>query len=163
MRRMRSRPFTLQSLELKLPPPAVALVLALLMWGVARLTAPLPLSPVLRGTGGLLLFGAGLAVRVLAQASFVRAKTTISPLDPLHSAALVVSGVYRLSRNPMYLGRVLQLAGWAVWLASGPAALLVPVYPLVVTRLQVIPEERALQARFGEAYSAYCTRVPRWW
>ncbi|MED5617637.1 methyltransferase family protein [Ideonella sp. BN130291] len=118
----------MSALELKVPPPVVALVLALLMWVVAAVTPNLALPAVYRVAGALALFVAGFAVRAIAQLSLVRARTTINPLNPSGSSALVSGGIYRYTRNPMYLGRLLQLAGWAVFLSNALAALLVPVY-----------------------------------
>jgi protein-S-isoprenylcysteine O-methyltransferase Ste14 len=74
----------------------------------------------------------------------------------------VSGGIYRFTRNPMYLGRLLQLAGWAVFLSNALAALLLPVYVLYINRFQVQPEERALLERFGSEYAAYQQRVRRW-
>ena len=75
---------------------------------------------------------------------------------------MVTNGIYGFTRNPMYLGLALILLGLAVFLAS-PWALLGPVgFVAFITRFQIRPEERALQARFGAAYTAYCARVRRW-
>ncbi|MED5618902.1 methyltransferase family protein [Ideonella sp. BN130291] len=152
----------MSALELKVPPPVVALVIALFMWVVAAVTPNLALPAVYRVAGTLALFVAGFAVRAIAQLSFVRARTTINPLSPSGSSALVSAGIYRYTRNPMYLGRLLQLAGWAVFLSNALAALLVPVYVLYINRFQVRPEERALLERFGSQYAAYQQKVPRW-
>jgi protein-S-isoprenylcysteine O-methyltransferase Ste14 len=94
--------------------------------------------------------------------SFRRAKTTVNPLKPETSAALVSTGVYSHTRNPMYLGMVLALFAWAVYLSSiwslvGPA-----FFVLYITRFQIIPEERALDRLFGAPFAAYKTRVRRW-
>ena len=152
----------MNALELKVPPPVVALVVALLMWGCASLTPSADVPLVWRVSFGLALFAAGLALRLAAQWSFVQAGTTVNPLDPSRSSAFVSRGVYRFSRNPMYLGRVLQLLGWAAFLANPAAVLLVPLYVLYVTRFQIVPEERALSAQFGGEYARYIQTVRRW-
>ena len=102
-------------LELKVPPPIVALVLALLMWLKASL-----------------------------------------------ASSLVIRGVYRYTRNPMYVGLLLTLLAWAVFLANPLAALWVVVYVLYITRFQIIPEERVLASLFAAEYEAYKGRVRRW-
>ena len=132
------------------------------MWAVAAATPALPLPTVHRIAGALALVLAGFSVRATAQLSFLRARTTINPISPSNTSALVSGGIYRFTRNPMYLGRLLQLAGWAVFLSNALAALLLPVYVLYINRFQVQPEERALLERFGSEYAAYQRRVRRW-
>ena len=75
---------------------------------------------------------------------------------------MVSSGIYGRTRNPMYLGFLLALAGWAAWLANGAALLVLPVFVLLMNRLQIAPEERALGAHFGAEYQGYRARVRRW-
>jgi protein-S-isoprenylcysteine O-methyltransferase Ste14 len=108
------------------------------------------------------LGAAGLVLDAAALAAFVRARTTVNPLRPEKSSALVRSGAYRLSRNPMYLGLALLLAGWAIWLANALALALLPAFVAWLDRFQIRPEERALAARFGAEYEAYRARVRRW-
>ena len=105
------------------------------------------------------------ALEVLGAAgvlAFLRARTTIHPHRPAHASALVTTGLYRYSRNPMYLALLLVLAGWAVALANGLAFLLLPGFVLSLDRLQIRPEERILRAKFGAAYEAYARSVRRW-
>lgn len=151
------------SLELKIPPPLVAVVVAGAMYAAATLHAPawaLPLS--VRVVVALGLAGVGVAFDLAGMLSFRKAKTTINPLTPQRSSAVVTHGVYRFTRNPMYVGLVLILLGLAVYLAS-PWALLGPLaFGAFITRFQIQPEERALTARFGTAYTDYCARVRRW-
>ena len=75
---------------------------------------------------------------------------------------MVTWGVYALSRNPMYLGGLIMLLGWAVFLSNALAFLLLPGYVLYINRFQIAPEERALTALFGQQYAAYQVRVRRW-
>ncbi|WP_245960776.1 methyltransferase family protein [Wenzhouxiangella sediminis] len=132
------------------------------MWGVARMTIGLDPAPWLRiGLAALLLItGAWLAVAGVIE--FRRASTTVNPMAPGDSSTVVDSGVYRYTRNPMYLGFVFVLLAWAVWLAApwtllGPAA-----FVAWMNRFQILPEERALVDRFGDDYRAYRERVRRW-
>ncbi len=149
-------------LELKVPPPGVALLAGLLMWGVARL-GPLLAMPegMRRGIAGVLMaMGIGIAVSALAQ--FWRARTTVHPEKPEKTSALVTTGIFRLTRNPMYVGLASVLLGWAVWLRA-PWALLGPaLFMLYIQRFQMVPEERVLAGKFGERYASYCQRVRRW-
>ncbi len=152
----------MKALELKLPPPLVAALAALLMWVVARQGPLLELAFPMRLSLAILVALAGLAVAVAGVMSFHRVETTVNPLTPEKSSALVSSGIYRISRNPMYLGLLLVLLGWALWL-SAPWALVGPVlFVAWITRFQIIPEERALLARFGPEFEIYCRRVRRW-
>lgn len=90
------------------------------------------------------------------------ARTTVHPLRPDAATALVTNGIYRFTRNPMYLGLLLALFGWALLLGQPAALLLAVAYVPVMNRLQIIPEEHALRARFGAAFHDYQARVRRW-
>jgi protein-S-isoprenylcysteine O-methyltransferase Ste14 len=104
----------------------------------------------------------GIAVALLGAAEFRKAKTTLNAFKPEASSSLVVTGIYRHSRNPMYLGVVCVLLAWAVYLAA-PFALLGPVlFVLFITRFQIVPEERALSAKFGPEFTRYAREVRRW-
>jgi protein-S-isoprenylcysteine O-methyltransferase Ste14 len=150
------------SLELKVPPPALALLLALLMWLVSSLVAPVEVPFGLRVGAAVALALIGLGFSVAGVAAFKRARTTIDPTKPSTASALVSGGVYRITRNPMYLGLFLLLLAWAVFLSNPLALLLVPVFVLYINRFQINPEERALSSLFGGEYAAYKKRVRRW-
>lgn len=151
------------ALELKIPPPLVGAVVAGGMYAAASFVPPvLHLPPGMRVFAALALAAVGACLDLAGLLAFRKARTTVNPLAPQRSTAMVTNGVYGLTRNPMYVGLALILLGWAVYLAS-PWALLGPVgFVAFITRFQIGPEERALQARFGAAYSAYCARVRRW-
>ena len=102
---------------------------------------------------------------VLAIAAFVglwRARTTINPLKPERASKLVTNGVYAISRNPIYLSLLLLLIAYAVHLWSLPAAIGPVFYVAYVTRFQIVPEERALEAKFGVAFTDYKRKVRQW-
>lgn len=149
-------------LELKIPPPLVGLLCALAMWWLARLAPGGAAAPFVRELATALLVAAGLAFDLLGLLGFRAQRTTISPLSPQRSSALVTGGVYRVTRNPMYVGMAALLLAWAAWLWT-PLALLGPLaFVLYITRFQIQPEERMLQRLFGEAYTHYTRRVRRW-
>lgn len=155
-------PGMMQWLELKVPPPVVALLVALAMWGIARAIpwyeAPAPV----RVPVAIALAVAGGAFDLAGLIAFRRAKTTINPMKPGSTSSFVSAGVYRVTRNPMYVGLVFILCGWAAYLWS-PWALPGPlVFAGYVNRFQIVPEERVLLALFGAEYSAYKTKVRRW-
>ena len=150
------------SLELKVPPVPIAAVFAAAMFGVSLL-APAA-TVVIPGCNvvavGLALLGS--AVALAGVFAFRSARTTVNPLDPSAASALVSSGVYRLSRNPMYLGFLLALAGWAVYLSNALAALFLPAFVAYMNRFQIEPEERAMLAKFGPEFTRYMAAVRRW-
>lgn len=149
-------------LELKIPPVALALSMAALMWVAARL-APgcgfeIPATPALAAA----LMVAGVGVAVAGVVSFRRAKTTVNPLAPATASSLVVTGIYRRTRNPMYLGILLTLLGAGVWLGNALSLAVAAAFVPLMNRLQIGPEEKALAALFGAEFAAYRGRVRRW-
>jgi protein-S-isoprenylcysteine O-methyltransferase Ste14 len=152
----------MRPLELKVPPPIVALLLGAAMWAGARKAPALPVSPALRWALAGLLGTLGIVIAGLGSLAFRRARTTTNPMKPATASSVVTGGVYRHTRNPMYLGIAAVLLGWAAFLAV-PWAFLGPVlFIAFITRFQIIPEERALAAKFGGEYTEYQERVRRW-
>ena len=150
------------NLEHRIPPPLVGLVIAAAMWAVAALPPALAVAPGPRQVLVGLLVVAGLAFDLCGFIAFRRLRTTVNPLRPENASALVTGGVYRFTRNPMYVGMALLLTAWAVQLSS-PWAFVGPVaFILYINRFQIVPEERALRELFGEAWAAYAARVRRW-
>lgn len=150
----------MSTLELKVPPPVLALAGAGLMWLVARKAALAPFSPV-PGLAAALA-AAGAAIFVAAGIQFLVRRTSIDPRHPDRASTLLTGGLYRFSRNPIYLADALLLAAWGAWLADALAFAVLPAFAAWIVRFQVVPEERALQARFGAQYEAYRSRVRRW-
>jgi protein-S-isoprenylcysteine O-methyltransferase Ste14 len=148
--------------KLLVPPPIVALVCALAMWGIAAALPALawtfPLQvPLAAGVAAI-----GLALDLVAVFAFRRAKTTVTPLAPQKASSLVVGGLYRYTRNPMYLGMALILTGLAIWLGSPVNLAVLAAFVAYITRFQIRPEEALLEERFGEAFREYAARVRRW-
>lgn len=148
--------------ELKLPPPAIALTTGLLMWLAADLAPTLAAEFPLKREIGIALLCAGLFFDIAGFLAFRKARTTINPLQPANTSAMVTNGIYRVSRNPMYLGLLLNLSGWAVYLAHPLALLGLPLFAVTITRFQIAPEERVLGEKFGAEYAAYKNAVRRW-
>jgi len=103
-----------------------------------------------------------MAIGSAGMVSFWRAKTTMNPTKADAVSSLVTGGVFRFTRNPMYLSLLLYLLAWAVYLSSWLALLLLPAFVLYINRFQIRPEERALSSLFGSEYAAYKGRVRRW-
>lgn len=149
-------------LELRIPPPIVALTIAGGMWLVARSAPALQLPHVVRLVTAVALALLGAAVALAGVLSFRRARTTVNPLKPETSAALVTGGVYAFTRNPMYLGMLLALVGWAAYLSSVWSLLGPALFALYIARFQIVPEERVLDRLFGASFAEYRRRVRRW-
>lgn len=117
-------------------------------------------------TGNLLtaalpaLLGAALGVAGIK--AFVHAKTTADPRRPHQTSTLVTSGIYRYTRNPMYLGLLLILTSWGLYLGNLLSGLFLVVFIAYMTRYQIIPEERLLQEKFGDKFRNYRAAVRRW-
>jgi protein-S-isoprenylcysteine O-methyltransferase Ste14 len=152
----------MKSLELKIPPPAIAVVVAAAMWALSRLTPLFHMPTGVRLLSALAVALLGIGFSVAGVISFRRAKTTLNPTKPQLTSSLVSSGIYIVTRNPMYVGLLVVLIALAIFLSS-PGTLLGPAaYFVYIGRFQIAPEERALTALFGAEYTAYLSRVRRW-
>ncbi len=150
----------LAALELRVPP--LLLVFALL-GGVLWIERPwTQVSPVWQVAVATLLAASGIVACAAGVVAFRRARTTVDPLHPDRASRLVVVGIYRLTRNPMYLGFALLLAGVAAWSGGWLGWAALALFVGWIDRLQIVPEERALRARFGGGFDDYCRRVRRW-
>ena len=94
--------------------------------------------------------------------SFIKADTTVNPIEPEKADSLVDTGVYRISRNPMYLALALALIALSVYLQSLWSLPVVLLFMIYMTRFQIFPEERAMIKLFGEEYIEYMKNVRRW-
>src|SRR5947207_14744461 len=131
-------------LELKVPPPIVALVLALLMWLTPAVAGLVQTPYPARVLCAVVLVCAGQGISIAGMVAFRRAKTTVNPVKASLASSLVIRGVYRYTRNPMYVGLLLTLLAWAVFLANPLAVLWVVVYVLYITPVEVMPRDSVL-------------------
>lgn len=152
----------MQTLELKIPPVVLVALFAFAMCVLAQVLSSLFVPAVWVKGLAVVFIGSGAWVALLGVLAFRRAKTTVDPRVPQQSVSLVVSGIYRYSRNPMYLGFLLWLIGLACYLLNIAAFALLPLFVWYMNRFQIKPEERFLQQKFGAEYQAYCERVRRW-
>jgi len=152
----------MDALKLKIPPPVIALLCLGMIWLIARV-AP-GFSFVFRSSRMLAGYFAivGLLISLSAVVGFRRAGTTVLPHKPERASALVTSGIYRFTRNPMYLGLGFLLLAWAIFLSNALAFVVVPMFILYMNVFQIGPEEAALANVFGQDYLHYKTRVRRW-
>jgi protein-S-isoprenylcysteine O-methyltransferase Ste14 len=150
------------SLELRIPPLLVVAAAAVLMWVFARwFTAArvdIFAAGIVAATSALI----GVALGAAGLIEFRRAQTTVNPMDPSSTSTLVTSGVYRFTRNPMYLGFALVLLAWSVFLSNAAMLLVVAGFIFYLTHFQIVPEERALERAFGADFRAYRAVVRPW-
>jgi protein-S-isoprenylcysteine O-methyltransferase Ste14 len=149
-------------LETRVPPPVVMLITALLVWDISRTWPEMDLLIPGRRALCWTLAGLGLVVAAAGVLEFRRAQTTLNPMRPANVSSLVTSGIYRFTRNPMYVGDVLILLAVVVFFANPLGIAAVGLFIVWMNVLQIPAEERALRERFGEAYDAYRGRVRKW-
>ena len=149
-------------LDLKVPPLALVFLMAALMWLVTWAIPTIGFKLPARTLVSVSVAVAGMVITGLGVASFRRANTTVNPMKPASSSTLVVSGIYRFTRNPMYLGFLLGLIGWAIYLSNALAFFLLPAFVAYMNRFQIEPEEKVLGVLFGEQFVAYSSQVRRW-
>lgn len=149
-------------LELKIPPLVLAVVTAASMWLAARAMPGYGFVLPARVLLSVIVGAVGAIVAAWGVVDFRRAGTTVNPMKPQSSSSLVVSGIYSKTRNPMYLGVLLILLAWAVFLSHPAAFLFLPAYVLYMNRFQIEPEEKVLASLFGPSFTTYASRVRRW-
>ena len=132
------------------------------MWRLSVVTPALEVPAFIRVAAAVTIALAGGGFSLTGIISFRRAKTTVNPMKPDTTSSLVCSGIYGVTRNPMYVGLLFVLIAWAVFLSSAWTWLGPPAFALYINRFQIAPEERVLSALFPTGYSAYKSRVRRW-
>jgi protein-S-isoprenylcysteine O-methyltransferase Ste14 len=152
----------MKTLELKVPPLPLAVGFAGLMWAIDHWLPMRTDRSMVRTAIAFAVFALAVSIVVTAVVGFRRARTTVDPFHPETASAIVTTGIYRITRNPMYLGFLLALAGWAVFLGNAASALMPLLFIGYMNRFQIAPEERALRTRFGTPYETYMRSVRRW-
>jgi protein-S-isoprenylcysteine O-methyltransferase Ste14 len=153
----------LTQLELKIPPLVIVMVSAGVMYACAETIPheafmPLELRIALASFAGIV----AATVLLTALATFRRHQTTMNPLDPNNTTALVATGIYAYSRNPMYLSMLVALMGWGFFLGQLSVVIGLVLYLGAITRLQIVPEERILECKFGGNYMCFLNSSHRW-
>ncbi len=148
--------------QLKIPPPVYAISIAIIMW---LLNKHFPLAELIQTPWnkiglGIILIAASFDAWSLFL--FLKKKTTANPMKPENTTGIVIKGLYQYSRNPMYLGLLIILFGFGLWLGSLSPFLMLPVFYWVITEMQIKPEERMLEQKFGKEYLDFKNRVRRW-
>jgi len=151
----------LKTLELKIPPAAVFLICIGLIWATDSLL-PLLFDISVNGWPVKLLLVLGTLTAVSGVIQFAVQSTSVNPHNPDRASSLVSSGIYRVSRNPMYLGMLIILLAAVLKIGHPIGLVVLPLYVFYMNRFQIKPEEKAIEEKFGEEYRAYRKTVRRW-
>lgn len=149
-------------LERKIPPLALVIVFSLMMFSLAPYLPVAPITARVSLLFSLTLLSVGVFFVVSGVVEFRRKKTTVDPREPEKTSALVTSGVYKISRNPMYVGFAVCLLALVVCLRSPVLIFGVILFVLYMNRFQIEPEERVMATMFGDEYVRYKAYVRRW-
>ncbi|MBD29329.1 MAG: hypothetical protein CMO38_08780 [Verrucomicrobiaceae bacterium] len=146
-------------METKIPPPIVTLIFISLIIFSNRLIEPFNFE--YQVFVGVLIIIFGLSILISAARVFKKLETTINPMQPSQATKLVISGPFKYTRNPMYLGMSLILIGFGIIFGAKLTICLLVLFVLYITFFQIMPEERAMQENFTD-WKEYSSKVRRW-
>ena len=144
----------------KIPPPIVTLISGLIIF-FSKSLFPEYNSNLINVFSTIFLF-LGLLVFFLAVASFKKYKTTVNPLQPSNASHLVISGIFRFTRNPMYLGMALILLSLSLKFNLLGGLIVTALFIMFITKFQIIPEEDAMLSLFQDEFETYKENTRRW-
>ena len=149
-------------MKLLIPPPVYALIIGVLMWFLNRY---FPIVHFIDSPWNKI----GVAMIVVSAVSdfwsiflFLKKHTTANPMKPENTTGIITKGLYKITRNPMYVGLLIILTGYAIWLGSLTPFFVLPLFYLLITEMQIKPEEEILERKFGQDYLNYKNSVRRW-
>ena len=149
-------------LQLKIPPPVYAIGIGVIMWLLNRYFPVANIIETPWNRVGIAIIIAAVSLDLWSLFLFLKKHTTPNPMKPENTTGIVTGGLYQYTRNPMYLGLLIILFGFAMWLGSLTPFLMLPVFYYVITEMQIKPEERMLEKNFGNEYLNYKNSVRRW-
>ena len=149
-------------MQLKIPPALQAFIFGLSMWIIDKYFTIGNFTFIGQKITAKIIFFVGILITFLAILSFKKAKTTSDPTNPSKATSLVTNGIYKYSRNPMYLTIVIVLFSWMIALGNVFNVIILFIFVYYITTYQIKPEEEALTKLFGEDYRLYCKKVRRW-
>jgi len=147
-------------MKTKIPPPIIALICIVINYLSTYLINPIKF-PNIEIIGGLILF-LGVATSMLATLLFRKDKTTVNPMNPEETTTLVTTGIFSITRNPMYLGSFLSISSTVLFFGSWFGIIILMFFVWFITKFQIIPEEEAMEKLFGNKYDEYRQNVRRW-
>ncbi|MBF0264221.1 MAG: isoprenylcysteine carboxylmethyltransferase family protein [Gammaproteobacteria bacterium] len=148
-------------LKLLIPPPVYMVIFAGLMWLLSQYYPVYSWSIDTQDIGIGIIFIGGL-IDLSSLFLFLIAKTSVNPMKPEKAETVVKRGMYKFSRNPMYLGLLLLLTGWSLFLGVLSALVLLPTFVWTINTMQIQYEEVILEQKFGDDYVQYKKSVRRW-
>ncbi len=149
------------SLKNKIPPPIVALIFVSLIYLTSDIFFTFSFQ--YQKLISLIIFLLGVLVSALALVEFIKLKTTINPMKPNQASSLVTRGIYRVSRNPMYLGILILLISFTFYLgAFVSGGIFLPLFVVYMNYFQIIPEEKAMEELFKNDFKGYTKKTRRW-
>ena len=147
-------------MKTKIPPPIIALVCIVINYLSTYLINPIRF-PNIEIIGGLILL-LGLITAILAILLFKKNKTTVNPINPEETTTLVTTGIFSITRNPMYLGLFFVISSTILFFGSWIGVIILMFFVWYINKFQIIPEEEAMGKLFGEKYNEYRQNVRRW-
>lgn len=152
----------MRTLETKIPPVLLTVLLGLAAFSLSKANPESSFSFVGQFVAGGICLVTGVLISLLGVKAFQDHRTTVNPTTPESTSQIVCIGVYRHTRNPMYVGFGLVLLAAVLFMGNAASFLVIPVYVVYITHFQIKPEERALLAKFGAPYREYMASVRRW-
>lgn len=147
-------------MKTKIPPPIIALICIVINYLSTYLINPIKF-PHIEIIGGIILL-LGMATAVLAILLFKKEKTTVNPMKPEDTTTLVTTGIFSITRNPMYLGLIFVISSTVLFFGSLPGIIILMFFVWYITKFQIIPEEETMEKLFGNKYDEYRENVRRW-
>tara|TARA_B100000401_G_C52628061_1_gene634648 strand:- start:119 stop:565 length:447 start_codon:yes stop_codon:yes gene_type:complete len=147
-------------METKIPPPIVTLVFGLSIYFSRGIFQVVEIKHSFYF--GILLLLLGFVILISAVRLFRKDKTTVNPLSPEQATKLVTDGIFKYSRNPMYLGMALVLGSIAVFFNLIGGIILIVLFCAYITKFQIFPEERAMRDLFSDDFDKYTKATRRW-
>ena len=111
---------------------------------------------------GIIFLILGLIIIFLAVLKFIKTKTTVDPTRPDKTSNLVISGIYKITRNPMYLGMLFLIMSYSMYNNNIVGCIVIPIFIFYINKFQIEPEEIEMRRKFGESFENYCKKVNRW-
>lgn len=149
-------------MKLKVPPALLFIVFVLIMRVTDQLFSFEIIASPYQQMVAYIVFGVGVILGLLGVFEFRRRSTTVNPHKPENTSELVTSGIYQISRNPMYLGLLIGLVAVAIRLGNVSSMLLLPVFVWYMNVFQIKPEEEVMEEKFGQNFIRYMNTTRRW-
>lgn len=149
-------------IQTKIPPPVYMLFFGMVMYGADQFIPIVEFHSIVLSAVGISLITLAILFDLWSIGLFLFHKTTVNPLTPHNTVHFVTRGLYRYTRNPMYVGLLVMLIGWSLCLGSLSPFLFLFFFVRVITWSQIMPEEKILIEKFGEKYEEYMKKTPRW-